>query len=188
MKKELINFFRLTILLALVCFIIYKLISESGVITETITCDAESIVEANGRQMFKSGAYFFDNTNCLQSKEARSGKNSVQLNESCPYGMTIELKDIKAGDLVEVSVSCLRKTFTEKNPVCIVAANPDFYIATDEKDIPTESCGWFRIVKKMRIPWTDKPVKFYCWSPGRDTVLVDDFQIVRPNMAILLEN
>jgi hypothetical protein len=66
----------------------------------SVSCDAEKVNGDNfisGKAEFKGGKF-------QSSDYARSGKHSVKLNKDAPFGFTYEVRDVKKGDIIEVSV------------------------------------------------------------------------------------
>lgn len=185
---HLVNFFRLTLSIIFMLYVTGRILQHFGYLKEEIACDAETTVSADGKIVFKNGRYTFEAADQVTIEDAHSGKHSVKMTGEIPYAFTTELKGLKKGEELEITVWCKYLTNSNTGYPAIISQNTKgFYQGTIEDQIPKPPCGWFQIKQILEVPSAEEPLKIYCWNNSKETILVDDLTISRNSFRWLPE-
>jgi len=142
-------------------------------------CNAELLSQDKQFFINKSDSILFQNGTTQSDLFAHSGKYSSKVDASSPYGMTIKLKDLKAGESFAIYV--WRKTNGRTNGGLIASSSPSSYYNSEYKILKTDSNGWEKIFMKFFIPagLTNQELVIYVYNPDADPVYFDDLEIIR---------
>ncbi|MCL3781706.1 hypothetical protein EMN47_15075 [Prolixibacteraceae bacterium JC049] len=144
-----------------------------------VHCGAEQI---EGEHFLSDSTRFhLSNAAARVNTEAYQGDYSLKLTNANPFGMSLMLPDVKAGD--EVAISVWRKG-EEKGYVCASKKeNSDFYKSTNK--VVAEAGDWKQLKLEFSIPenYGDKELKIYLWNAGEKEVYFDDLVIdIKPKI------
>ncbi len=106
-----------------------------------------------------------------------SGKYSSKLTKEMPYGMTVNIADVKVGDLYKITAWRYSKN---KNGVIVISSddNNEFYLNSDQV-IKKETNGWEQVSLNYKLNKTIKNNKLiiYLWNNRETPVFFDDMKI-----------
>ena len=144
---------------------------------EKLYCDLE-LISADGLNfMTENPGFSPGNAESVDTDFGRSGKNSIALNGQNPFGLTIRLENISAGERIVVSAW----RFGRNKPGSIVIAGEPvdllYYDASTVAEL--DSNGWERITASLTIPekLDGKTIKIYLYQPDKELVHFDDFSL-----------
>lgn len=152
--------------------VLKKKISYIDCNLETLTSDKQYFIATNGKDLFSG-------TSMRTEHFSKSGKYSVLLSKSQPFGLTYHCNDVTKGDEFIVSAWCNK----HDHKTVIVASDTTakfFYINSDFIDRFDEK-GWKRMSLKFKVPVNipDGKLLFYVWDSGNDSIFIDDMQIIK---------
>ncbi|KAF5076430.1 hypothetical protein DSECCO2_161280 [anaerobic digester metagenome] len=107
---------------------------------------------------------------------AHSGKHSIRLSASNPYGLTSSI-EVMPGDIVTASV--LKKDIGSKGVLALASKDyGDFFHSKAEGTIDTLS-GWVKITHSLTISKEPeaKNLSIFVWNPGEGDAFFDDLTI-----------
>lgn len=149
---------------------IFQYLANPAKIDLTLIADAE---EVDGNYFVLNG-YKVDGA-INQSKDyAHSGKHSLKLLSTSPYGFNFNFKDIKLGDVITAQVWVYSP---EKEAAKIVlAANniEDLYVESSELEC-SDDWKLLEVSTKITKPIPGGILKFYCYNLKDKPVYFDDF-------------
>jgi hypothetical protein len=155
----------------------FKDVTHSGKVVRVLNCDFE-ILSADKQWIMADGEQFCK-TISLQAEKPRSGKYSVSMPEEDSYAMDYELKNIKPGELYEVSIW---RYGGDKDAVLVASgADSDFFYAKSNSTGEEDAKGWSRISLNFRIPggFKENKIKLYLWNHSNKPVWFDDFKLTQ---------
>jgi len=141
-----------------------------------ITCDAESVNEDKTYFLSSVPGILFANAQSRTDRESRSGKYSLFLDAEHPYGYTVNLQGVMAGDKFRVSV--WTKNNEGKAGIIITAPDPK-YLYFQGKGPGQGTGGWQQMMLEGIIfqGYTGKSISIYLWNYGNGRVYFDDIVI-----------
>ncbi|QGY43247.1 hypothetical protein GM418_06115 [Maribellus comscasis] len=142
-------------------------------------CDVEVVNAEKGQFTETLGNdIYFQNVETQSDDFAYSGKYSSKLFPGRPYGLTVDIENVKADDYIQVTA--WRKSKNDGGVVVIDGGN-GFYQAG--KHVLEEQNGWQKIFVEYFVPpnFYSGKVKIFVWNNSSDTVYFDDLQIVLSN-------
>ena len=158
---------------------IFKNSIHSGIAVRLLKNDLESI-SADKQWIMTEGERFCKNTS-LTTEKPRSGIYSFALPEKDIYAMEYELKNVKPGQLYEVSI--WRFGGDEEASLVVSAYNSDLFYAKSRGTTEKDAKGWSKIMMTIRVPagFTDNRLKVYLWNHGNKPAWFDDFELAQYN-------
>ena len=184
-NKELNNFVRITLLLAIAGYLLFKILDSYGFFIEQITCDAEEVVKKNDKEFLASNVgYLFDKTKGRTNERAFEGNYSIKLTPTNQYGMSITFDTPKDNEEIEASVWYNMHKIspdTSGYAFIVVSVGKNFwkggYEAIEKKN------GWGKLSLKVTIPKANyhDPIVVYCWNSTKNDVFFDNMTIKRNN-------
>ncbi|MCG6186601.1 right-handed parallel beta-helix repeat-containing protein [Maribellus maritimus] len=154
--------------------------TEEGKDRKTVfLCDVEKV---NPEKRLFSEALdkdiYFQNVETQSDDFAYSGKYSSKLFPGRPYGLTVDIENVKADDYIQVTA--WRKSKNDGGVVVIDGGN-GFYQAG--KHVLEEQNGWQKIFVEYFVPpnFYSGKVKIFVWNNSPDTVYFDDMEILLQN-------
>ena len=145
--------------------------------TDTLYCDFEIIDTLTNKVLFDVGMPA-DSPDKLTTDNARSGRHSLLLVKDRRFGLAVKFNDIN-------EVSYLSSTVwycgDDRDAHIVASCGDKFYYASSPVDSVDEA-GWKQQELGFWLPREDDLADFgiYLWNSSRkDTVLFDDFRIIR---------
>ena len=141
-------------------------------------CDAEQVELWFGKKQFVSGKSVFSGGNLQSNLWAHSGKNSIQLDASNPFGFEITFETLRGNEIVAISVWRYAEGRNLQDGQLLASIPGHFYEAAVEAKEFDEN-GWQRLELWFRLnaSVTNKNLKIYCWNPTERKVWFDDLRI-----------
>ncbi len=142
---------------------------------DAVVCDAESVVQKEGKTFFINSGYTFSGGDFRSKENARSGQWSVKLHREQEFGLGSEIEDLTAGDRFKISV--WRKG---NHGVLVVSADRAKIYLTQEQVAATEN-GWGKLEVIVTLPphYQEEALKVYVWNPHTEATYFDDLSITR---------
>lgn len=179
------QFLRITLLIAVLVYIIFRTMGFLGFFVEEISCTAEQTILRDKKElMITDKGYRMDNANGRTNERAFEGNYSIKLAPDNQYGMFISFDIPKVNDEYEASVWCY------ENPADADTTHWRFIVASVGKsfwkgstEIVEKRNGWGKLQIKFTIPqgvYSD-PLVFYCWNNTKNNVYFDNLTIKRKN-------
>ncbi|MFK8039441.1 MAG: CotH kinase family protein [Crocinitomicaceae bacterium] len=166
-------------LLLLLAFACQKSDSEK-VITERLKLfsDLETITSVSGELRFLTDHHDFTigNADFVSTDFARSGKQSLKLDEKQVYGLNLKIKNLSPGQFVRASVW---QKAGSKDGALLATVSGEGYkhkFRTYNKKFLNEKDGWFQHYLTFTVTEKVNEVQFYVFS-GKKEAYFDDFQI-----------
>ena len=156
---------------------LFQNIIHTGVTGSVTKCDFET-VSPDGQWVLSNNGTNFCKNSALVNDRARSGKKSVKLPVFGSYGMDYELSDIKAGEMLEISIW---RSGNQEAFLVAAAGSADVFYQQNNGYIDTDSKGWQKVTLSFKIPegFKENKLKIYLWNNGNSPVWFDDFKIAR---------
>lgn len=139
---------------------------------ETINKDSNSFVDTVSRIVFGHGK-------TQTAQMAHSGKFSSALFKSQPYGMTLTLNNLSAGESIDIEV--WRKGKEDQSGSLVASCMARHYYRNDYTIIKKDTTQWELLRMQLFIP-TDlihQEMVIYPYNYSTDTVFFDDLKIIR---------
>ncbi len=138
-------------------------------------CSAEQL-SADSLYFINENQHRFEYGQTQSNAFARSGDYSCKLDQSSPFGMTMRLNNLKAGESIRISV--WRKSPENQNAGTIIVSAENYY-DKEFKLIKKDQNGWEKIEKELFI--TDEleniELGIYLYHRGQEPVWFDDFSV-----------
>ena len=146
-------------------------------ILSTMICDAEKLTADSSHFVGSPDSVFFEFGNLQSARDSHSGKYSIALNSSSPYGMTVLLPVNKFAEKIEITV-WLKPFLNDAGIIVSTENTADFYHFSNSV-IAEDSAGWRKISSNVFIDSNleGKALKVYLYSPTDKTVYFDDLII-----------
>ncbi len=184
-NKTLVQFVRVALLIALIVYIICRILYFLGFFIEEINCTAEQTITRNNKEYLVSdNGYRFDNANGRTNEKAMEGTYSVKLTPDNQFGMSMTFDIPKGGEEYEASVWCYEMVTSADTtgwPFLVVSVGNQFWKGVVE--FSEKKDGWGKLHLKFTIPparYKD-PVVIYCWNSSKNVVYFDNMMIKRKN-------
>jgi hypothetical protein len=131
------------------------------------------------KQWIMADGQMFCKTLSLSTGKPRSGKYSFSLPVKNTFAMEYEIKNIKPGELFEVSV--WRYGGDKESFLVASAVNSDLFYKSSNNSIEKDTQGWNKISLTFRIPagFKENKIKLYLWGHGDKPVWFDDFELTQ---------
>jgi hypothetical protein len=144
-------------------------------IKKTYRCSAEQ-VSADSLYFINENQHRFENGQTQSNAFARSGNYSCKLDQSSPFGMTMRVNDLKAGESFRISV--WRKS-TENPDAGAIIVSAENYYNKEFKRTEKDQNGWEKIEKEVFISsdLEGKELGIYLYHRGHEAVWFDDFAV-----------
>jgi hypothetical protein len=133
-------------------------------------------LSSDGEHFKASDGQLVDNVNTRDSLTVHEGKYSVKLTKEKSFGMTFRNKNIKTGDILQVSV--WRYSANKHNGTLVISCDKNFYQASSDI-IEEDSKGWDKIILFATIPAEHDNLGIYLWNNEEESVWFDDLQVVK---------
>ena len=184
-SKEFIQFIRITLLLVLIGYLIFRTLYSLGFFIEEIHCGAEQTVIKNDKEYLVSDVgYRFDNAYGRTQEKAFEGKHSIKLTPEEQFGMSITFDIPKDDEEMEASVWCYENRISTDTSgyAFIVATVGDKFWKGEYVPIEQKK-DWRRLYIKFSVPKGDynKPIVIYCWNNTKNSIYFDNMTIRRKN-------
>lgn len=145
------------------------------------TCKAE-MKDPEGHHFPDSvdSTVLFANAETQSPDVAYSGRYSCKLTQQSPYGMTLKLNDIEAGERFEITV--VRKSFQRTTAGIIASVDaPQPYYNNNDKLLSIEPGGWQKLqLNVFATPeMAGKELVIYVYNPENQPVYFDDLEVLR---------
>ena len=152
---------------------------------DSLKCDVDSWSIPVKEQGNKNCHCFHKQSHIVQSL-GRNGSSAVQFSRKNQYAFTLHFK-VEEGDYYEVSV--WKKGNNDESCIIASAGPPNVFwrrsSALEEAYKWDEEVkdGWRKISMGIRVPpnLDDSTMSVFVWNPTNDSVLLDDFEIIRKN-------
>jgi len=137
---------------------------------ESISADKQWIMN-NGEQFCK--------TALLSGEKPRSGHYSFAMPVTESFAMDFELKNIKPGQVYELSI--WRFGDNENASLVVTANNPEMFYAASKGFLEKDANGWKKINLSIKVPddFADNRFKVYLWNHGAKPAWFDDLEVAR---------
>ena len=183
-NRNLRDFLRVGLLLALFAYIAVRIMSWTGLLTEELNCGAEKTVIVDSNEYFEVNGYRYDNANGRTTEKAFEGRHSVKLTPENQYGFSITLGTPKRKELYEGSVWFREEassTDTTGWPFLVVTIGKHFWQGTI--DVVQKKNGWNKLEFSITVPDSayNEPIVVYCWNNTKNVVYFDNMTIKRKN-------
>lgn len=179
------NFIRNTLLIALLIYIVFRILGAMNFFVEEINCGAEKVVEKDKKEYFSANGYRFDNAIGRSNEKSFEGIYSVKLTPDNEFGMSITLGTPKPKEEYEASVWFFEnKTSLDTMgwPFLVASVGKEFWKGTI--DIVERKNEWSKLHLKIIIPeeeYNQDPLVIYCWNNTKNDVYFDNMTIKRKN-------
>ena len=145
-------------------------------VPEIISCDFEQFSEDSSRFVSSNAIYQIPANNFASTEKSHSGKYSVKLSPTNPYGVAFLLKNVLPGELYDIRIWKLG----EDNDIVILASggkDPNFTYSSSKAVVKADN-GWEQISLRFYAP-TDvkKGISIVCWNTKQNQVYLDDLTI-----------
>ena len=122
------------------------------------------------------GNYAFQRADQISTTEHHSGKNSILLSKTNPYGLDLILT-VKPGD--SVSASVWRKSADKASTIVFSAIDTKYFYTGGSTIISTDANGWEEIEAGTKIPldYKEPTLHFYVSVYGNKDTYFDDVAI-----------
>lgn len=151
--------------------------TKAKIQTNHITCNFDELKNWN------------TSNNAMTDKVSRSGKYSIFVGPEREYSLTYEsnMNDLLAKGYTKVTANIWIKNLEplmESQWVASVnshtGANFVWKSTPFKSSIETDSEGWQRVEVKLNLPPLAKDgfLKIYGWSPSKEEVVLDDFELI----------
>ncbi len=184
-NKTLIQLLRVVLLLALVLYIVFRIMYFLGFFMEEINCGAEKVVSKETKEfLISDNGYQFDNANGRTDEKQFEGKYSVKLTPDNAFGMSITFDVPKGGEEFEASVWCFENvTSTDTSGWAFIVATVGKDFWKGEINVSERKNGWAKLKLKIIVPAANynDPVVIYCWNSTQNAVYFDNMTIKRKN-------
>jgi len=162
--------------------IIYKLVCDTSSLKkliqpkQTIFCDLELIQKDSVKFTDASGQYLFDKLYLLDNSKTYSGKNSIKLDISNPYGLDTKIQ-AKAGYYFEIIA--WRYSKQNKGLIACTSYGESHLFKIGASVINQTSNGWEQVELSFYIPNTfvEEQINLFFWNNGKEEVYFDDIEI-----------
>jgi len=148
-------------------------------IKQKISCSAEKVTEDGVAFLGTPDTVLFRNGETQNSDFVFSGQYSVKLDENRPYGMTIQLGDVKVDESFNITV--WRKADSNSNSSIIASAiNPDCFYYGKTKIVESLANGWEKLEMEFFIQkeLPSNEMAIYLLNPEKEPVWFDDLEII----------
>jgi len=137
---------------------------------ETISADKQWIM-TGGEQFCKNAA--------LTTDKPRSGRNSFSLPWAESYALNYELKNVKPGQVFEISI--WRNGGADDAYLVAAAKNADSFYAQSKGYLEKDANDWEKINLSIKIPDNFAGVRLnvYLWNHGGKPAWFDDFEVTQ---------
>ncbi|MBA2611396.1 MAG: DUF2142 domain-containing protein [Bacteroidetes bacterium] len=138
-------------------------------------CDAETKDE-NGYYMTNNKEIKLQGAIDQTADKHHSGSHSILLSPLSPYGFSYQLKNIKAGDMVEMQG--WQKGLSGFLAVSSKGKNCKDFFAADKNTVVTDKNGWSKIHCLFTITENCDSTEtvIFAWNPGKTKVYFDDIK------------
>lgn len=136
---------------------------------EEVTQGGEMIKSSNPEYPLRGGAF-------LSDKLARSGKKSILLTASNPFGLNFSIP-LSMG--TQFKIQCWQKSRTQNQALIVATASKsEIFYKTSGQNINSPG-EWSRTELNFAIPkdYPEPIINFYLWNPSQDSIWVDDFHL-----------
>lgn len=139
--------------------------------------DFETI--SSDKQWVMAGSERFCNISSLINENPRSGKFAFKLPIPDSYAMDYQLKNVKPGQIYEVSI--WRFGGEQDASIVVSSAKADRFYVKSNGFSETDSRGWQKLVVNFKVPegFDEQMLKIYLWNHGGKPAWFDDFRIER---------
>ncbi len=165
---------------------IFDLISDSlnfsvdkRIISGNYFCSAEELVHDGGFFTSEKDSALFQAGQGQSDDYARSGMYSCKVFSESPYGMTIKLQKLKAGE--SFYISTWRKATGKSRGELIASSSPNPFYENNFDVVEKDSDGWEKIVKEFFVPEgiEGQELVIYVFCNDTEPVYFDDLEIIR---------
>ncbi|MFA9392344.1 MAG: ArnT family glycosyltransferase [Prolixibacteraceae bacterium] len=149
-------------------------------IKQQLRCDAEKTVNEHQNFAGLPETTWFGGGTTQNDEEAFSGAYSAKLNAASPYGFTLKLKDVKAGESFKISV--WKKSSKKDTGALIVSANDAKLFYNGKANVvESRETGWEKLEKEFFIDQylPNSELIIYAYNPSDEAVYFDDFELIR---------
>ncbi|MBN1185123.1 MAG: CotH kinase family protein [Bacteroidales bacterium] len=165
--------------LALITILGCKKTNNISIIPEdidTITCSNEKLSEDGVYILSDKGDIQFDKSVNRSDSFAYTGKYSVKLTKSMPYGFKIDIDSVKKNERIYVDF-----WFYGVTPMLVFTDNTRFYYISVNEVVEENDNGWKRISYKILAPGNlkDNKLRIYAWNSIGKDIYIDDLCIIR---------
>lgn len=159
---------------------------EKREIDNTYNCDAETL-DGSGNRFIHSGdsGSVFENGATQSRDHAKMGSFSCKVDKSQPFGMTLKLKNLEAGESFEIGVWRKPTSQVPGFPVASIPAENQYY-NSNFKILEVSADGWEHLSMQFFISheYAGKELVLYVYNPEKDPTYFDDFKIIRYKSAL----
>ena len=143
----------------------------------SLECNAETLGKNLGELAFIQNGYAFSNGKMQSNEFAFSGKNSIRLDNTNPFGFMFELPYLKGNEQIRASV--WRYANGKNTSGGIMVASAKGFWKAGEEVIEKSDSGWEKIHFSFSPPPKCKNQSFelYCWNNGNTPIWFDDLEI-----------
>jgi hypothetical protein len=151
-------------------------LNNQKIITETITCDAETVSE-DGEFLIDIENRNFGKTTARTDEVVRSGQHAIKLDESNLYAIEYAIDNLVAGDFYEIEV--WRKADNQAGYLVVSADDQNLFYKAQNEFVTTELNGWslIRIDAEINKDLQNKRLVVYLWNAGKEITYFDDLTI-----------
>lgn len=183
-NKEIKQFVRITLLLVLFIYILFRILDFLSFFKETIICDVEKTIIKADNEYFEANGYAFKDAFNRSTEKALSGTHSVKLSPENQYGMSISLEVPKPNEEYEASVWCyVQQNIKDSTGLTTLVASSGNKFWKGAFEFIEMKDGWGKLYLKFTMPnekYTD-PLVIYCWNNTKNVAYFDNMTIVRKN-------
>ncbi len=141
---------------------------------DSVLCNSENMTPDHQHLLASDNEPLNNDAATWDSTKAHSGKHSVRLTKEMAYGMTLPLKNIKAGDILCASV--WRYSEDPANGMLIVSSGKSLYLPS-AIGANKDAAGWEQITLYCTVPDDHKDFGIYIWDNGGKPVWFDDMEV-----------
>ncbi|MBN1415845.1 MAG: CotH kinase family protein [Bacteroidales bacterium] len=142
----------------------------------SVKSDAEVISEDGIYLLSNDSVHRLDLAGRRSDSIAHSGKYSLKVTKEQPYGFTIDVDQIKRGEIIQADFWCYGFT-----PLLVFSDSGNIYYQVSKNVIETDSTGWKKIGMKVRAPGNlhNGRLRLFVWNASETGGYVDDFSFER---------
>lgn len=151
---------------------------EARDVIKRYVCNAEQLSADGNFYQSLSDSTLFEFGQTQSKEQVHSGSYACKLDEQNPYGMTLQIPQIKSGSIYEVTV--WRKAIENSKSTLIASSEPNSFYSGDYKIIERESSGW----EKLKLEFEINPsiagqnLKIYAYNPEKQAAYFDDLEVI----------
>jgi len=185
------QFLRVALLIIILFFIVFKIMSSLNLFTEELTCNAEEVVMNANKEYLLAKNFGIVNESGRTNEMAYEGKYSVKLSPDNQFGMSFTLDVPKAQEEYEADVWChMEKISSDSAGYGFLVASIGTVFWKGANEPIEKKNGWGRLHLKFSIPdgIYKEPLVIYCWNSSKNVYYFDNISIKRNNVWKYFKN